>query len=61
MARSDTAHGLRWGALAHDVLAGDLVLKGYGDPKLTLEGFWLLLRNLRERGLKDLRGNLARF
>ena len=26
-----------------------LVLKGYGDPKLNLESFWLLLRNLRAR------------
>src|SRR5205085_7392120 len=25
----------------------DLVLRGYGDPKLTYESFWLLLRALR--------------
>lgn len=39
-------------------LKGDLVFKGYGDPKITLEAFWLILRDLRQRGLKDLRGNL---
>lgn len=46
-------------AAAPPPLQSALYLKGHGDPKLTLEGFWLLLRALRERGLKDLRGNLA--
>ena len=36
----------------------DLVLKGYGDPKLNYESFWMLLRSLRGRGLKDIRGDL---
>ena len=45
--------------LADGVLAGDLYLKGSGDPKLTLEQLWLLLRDLRERGLKDIRGDLV--
>jgi serine-type D-Ala-D-Ala carboxypeptidase/endopeptidase (penicillin-binding protein 4) len=36
-----------------------LVLKGYGDPKLNLEGFWLLLRNLRARGLRDIKGDIV--
>ncbi len=36
-----------------------LHVKGFGDPKLTVESFWLLLRALRERGLKDLRGDLV--
>ena len=40
-------------------LDGDnLVLKGYGDPKLTYEGFWMLLRNLRGRGLREIRGDV---
>ena len=47
------------GTLAGDVLHGDLVLKGYGDPKLTLENFWLLLRELRVRGLREIRGDLV--
>ena len=47
------------GALKEGVLAGDLVLKGYGDPKLTLENFWLLLRNLRGRGAREIRGDLV--
>ncbi len=47
------------GDIAHGVLAGDLLLKGYGDPNLTLENFWLLLRDLRARGLHEIRGDLV--
>ncbi len=35
-----------------------LYLKGYGDPKLTLEAFWLMLRGLRDRGIRDIKGDL---
>src|SRR5262245_19505863 len=35
-----------------------LALKGYGDPKLNLESFWLMLRALRGRGLRDIQGDL---
>jgi D-alanyl-D-alanine carboxypeptidase/D-alanyl-D-alanine-endopeptidase (penicillin-binding protein 4) len=45
--------------LVNGVLNGDLILKGYGDPKLTIENFWLLLRNLRARGVRDIRGDLV--
>ena len=47
------------GPLKDGVLAGDLVLKGSGDPKLTIEPFWLLLRNLRARGVREIRGDLV--
>lgn len=36
----------------------NLVLKGYGDPKLNYESFWMLLRNLRGRGLREIRGDV---
>lgn len=47
------------GSLRDGVLEGDLVLKGRGDPKLTLENFWLLLRALRSRELREIRGDLV--
>ena len=48
----------RWKTEAY-VDGDDLVLRGYGDPKLNYESFWLLLRSLRGRGLKDLRGDVV--
>jgi D-alanyl-D-alanine carboxypeptidase/D-alanyl-D-alanine-endopeptidase (penicillin-binding protein 4) len=47
------------GRLQGDTLQGDLILKGGGDPKLTLEKFWLLLRRLRALGLREIRGDLV--
>lgn len=41
------------------VLDGALFLKGSGDPKLNLEQFWLFLRQLRIKGVRDIRGNLV--
>ncbi len=47
------------GKLEDGVLDGNLILKGYGDPKFTIEQFWLWLRDLRVRGLREIRGNLV--
>jgi D-alanyl-D-alanine carboxypeptidase/D-alanyl-D-alanine-endopeptidase (penicillin-binding protein 4) len=37
----------------------DLIHKGYGDPKLNYESFWMLLRSLRGRGLREIRGDVV--
>lgn len=47
------------GTITQGVLTGNLYLKGSGDPKLTLENFWLLLRGLRARGVREIRGDLV--
>ncbi len=47
------------GEIADGVLNGDLVIKGHGDPTLTLERMWLLQRELRARGVRHIRGNLV--
>jgi len=47
------------GKLENGVLDGNLIFKGYGDPKLTVEQFWMWLRELRQRGLRDIRGDVV--
>ena len=47
------------GPIVDGVLNGDLIIKGYGDPELTLERFWLMLRELRQRGVREIRGDLV--
>ncbi|MEW6119262.1 MAG: D-alanyl-D-alanine carboxypeptidase/D-alanyl-D-alanine-endopeptidase [Pseudomonadota bacterium] len=47
------------GPLQDGVLDGDLVVRGNGDPTLTLERMWLLQRELRARGVRHVRGNLV--
>jgi D-alanyl-D-alanine carboxypeptidase/D-alanyl-D-alanine-endopeptidase (penicillin-binding protein 4) len=40
-------------------LQGNLYVLGSGDPKLNLESFWILLRQLRARGVKHIGGDLV--
>ncbi len=47
------------GVLENGVLQGNLILKGYGDPKFTIEQFWLWMAELRARGLREIRGDLV--
>ncbi|MBK8118675.1 MAG: D-alanyl-D-alanine carboxypeptidase/D-alanyl-D-alanine-endopeptidase [Sulfuritalea sp.] len=47
------------GALNDGVLSGDLHLRGGGDPKLTYDQFERLLRQIRARGIREVRGDLV--
>jgi len=47
------------GTLQNDVLLGNLYIKGAGDPKLAIENVWLMLRKLRARGIREIRGDLV--
>ena len=50
---------LATGTLAGGVLAGDLYLRGGGDPKLTYERLWQLAHQLRARGIREVRGDIV--
>ena len=47
------------GPVADGILHGNLVIKGHGDPALTLERIWLLQRALRARGIRHIDGKLV--
>jgi D-alanyl-D-alanine carboxypeptidase/D-alanyl-D-alanine-endopeptidase (penicillin-binding protein 4) len=47
------------GELREGVLRGELILRGGGDPALGHEQLWLLLRQLRAQGLREIRGDLV--
>jgi D-alanyl-D-alanine carboxypeptidase/D-alanyl-D-alanine-endopeptidase (penicillin-binding protein 4) len=47
------------GALAEGVLTGNLHLRGNGDPKLSYDQFQRFLRQIRARGVREIRGDLV--
>lgn len=46
------------GKLEEGVLFGDLIIKGSGDPVFSQEDLWLLIRDIRDFGVHEIRGNL---
>jgi D-alanyl-D-alanine carboxypeptidase/D-alanyl-D-alanine-endopeptidase (penicillin-binding protein 4) len=47
------------GAQRGDVLDGDLVIRGGGDPRFNVESLWLFLRQIREKGIRQINGDLV--
>lgn len=47
------------GEAAGGVLDGDLYIRGGGDPKLTYERLWQAARQLRARGVREIRGDIV--
>ncbi|EZQ17169.1 D-alanyl-D-alanine carboxypeptidase/D-alanyl-D-alanine-endopeptidase [Halopseudomonas bauzanensis] len=47
------------GAISGGELQGDLIFRSSGDPKLTMERLWLMLRDLRAAGVREVRGDLV--
>lgn len=46
------------GDVDNGTLDGDILLRGFGDPYLVTERFWLLLRKIRLAGIDSIGGNL---
>ncbi len=47
------------GALRRDVLEGNLVIRGSGDPKLVIEHLWLMVQRIRGYGIREIRGDVV--
>jgi D-alanyl-D-alanine carboxypeptidase/D-alanyl-D-alanine-endopeptidase (penicillin-binding protein 4) len=47
------------GAVSKGVLKGNLVIKGGGDPLLTIERWWRFVTDLRQTGLKAIEGDIV--
>ena len=46
------------GRIKQGVLEGNLVLKGGGDPYLTIDRFWRHIQAIRQRGIQQITGDL---
>ena len=46
------------GNVNNGVLAGNLIIKGYGDPSFKAQEFWRLLMSLQQAGIKEIKGDL---
>src|SRR5512139_1591559 len=47
------------GPVRDGALEGSLVIRGSGDPTLTVERAWLLLQRVRQLGVREIRGDIV--
>jgi len=47
------------GIIENEILDGDLIIKGYGDPSFKEDEFRRLLQDLRQRGIKNITGDFV--
>lgn len=47
------------GEIRDGELDGNLIIRGGGDPGLTLERFWLLLRKIQAKGVRHIKGDVV--
>jgi D-alanyl-D-alanine carboxypeptidase/D-alanyl-D-alanine-endopeptidase (penicillin-binding protein 4) len=47
------------GPVRNGVLDGSVAIVGSGDPSLVMERVWLLLRQLRDAGVREIRGDIV--
>ncbi len=48
-----------WGDLRDGVVRGPLILKGGGDPRLTSERLWMLVQELKRKGIRRVEGEIV--
>lgn len=47
------------GTVKGEVLEGNLVIKGSGDPRLVQERLWLMLRRVQQSGVREINGDIV--
>lgn len=47
------------GEQKHDLIQGDLIIRGGGDPRLSTEHFWHIANQIKKSGINKITGNLV--
>lgn len=46
------------GKIKEGIIEGNLYVKGYGDPYLVSEQLWLIVKDLHNKGIKEIKGDI---